>query len=189
MNFYLVRHAETSWNNEGRIQGWIDVSLNETGRLQARQISRKLPDKTFDIYSSPLRRAGETADILTEEVRYRSWDQLEELTELNQGYWNGLQKSWVEEHDSTRYEEWLRAPASTAPPSGESLQDALSRVEKAMNIIGHDAEGPVLIVAHKVVNSLIVHLSEGGPLDTVLDSLPGNAQVKEITIPRDDLIR
>ncbi len=63
---YIVRHGETNWNLEGRYQGSIDVELNEKGRNQALEIKAKLKDVSFDeVISSPLKRAFETAEIIS----------------------------------------------------------------------------------------------------------------------------
>lgn len=68
MTLYLVRHGETDWNLENRIQGDSDIPLNQTGILQAREVKDKLKDISFDLcYTSPLKRAHKTAQIIIEE--------------------------------------------------------------------------------------------------------------------------
>lgn len=62
---YLVRHGETDWNAENRIQGRVDRHLNEQGREQARRVGQKLQElKPAAIYTSPLLRAHQTAEII-----------------------------------------------------------------------------------------------------------------------------
>ena len=62
---YLVRHGETDWNNNGRFQGHINISLNEEGKIQAQKAYERLKTIDFDlIYSSDLERAAETARII-----------------------------------------------------------------------------------------------------------------------------
>ena len=64
---YIVRHGQTNWNIEGRYQGRIDIELNETGINQAKEISKKLKNINFDkIFSSPLKRAKKTAEIISD---------------------------------------------------------------------------------------------------------------------------
>lgn len=63
--FYLVRHGETDWNRQGRIQGQADIHLNETGRSQAADLALRLQDLSFkSCYSSDLQRAYDTAKII-----------------------------------------------------------------------------------------------------------------------------
>ena len=63
---YIVRHGQTDWNLEGRTQGHKDISLNDTGINQAKVLKEKLKDIKFDkVFSSPLKRAYETATIIT----------------------------------------------------------------------------------------------------------------------------
>lgn len=63
--FYIVRHGETDWNKEGRAQGQTDIPLNETGKLQAKNIAQELKHITFyHAYSSDLLRAKHTAETI-----------------------------------------------------------------------------------------------------------------------------
>lgn len=183
MDLHLVRHGETDWNRDGRIQGWIDVGLNDTGRRQARRAAGSLPeDKSFHLVSSPLRRARETADILAEQLPVEADCSRPEFKELNQGYWNGLKGSWLLENDSGRYEQWLEAPTATHPPGGESLEDVRDRVQTGLDFLRETVESPCLLVAHKVVNSMILTLESDGSLESVLDTLASNAEVQQVSL-------
>ena len=64
---YIVRHGETDWNKEHRIQGHVDIPLNDQGKLDAKKAKDKLKKVKFDVvFSSPLSRAYETAKIITD---------------------------------------------------------------------------------------------------------------------------
>ena len=68
---YIVRHGQTDWNVEGRNQGRTDIELNETGIKQAEEIAKKLEGKKFDmVFSSPLKRAYKTAQIISNKSYY-----------------------------------------------------------------------------------------------------------------------
>jgi len=67
MKLYLVRHGETEWNKERKLQGQVNIELNEFGRHLARETAKGLKDILFDIcYTSPLVRAKETAELILE---------------------------------------------------------------------------------------------------------------------------
>lgn len=67
MKLYLIRHGETDWNKEGRLQGRVNIPLNETGRKQVKELRNKLSGVDFDIcISSPLKRARETAEMIVD---------------------------------------------------------------------------------------------------------------------------
>ncbi len=67
MKIYFVRHGETDWNKERKIQGQVDIPLNEFGRHLARETAKGLRDVPFDVcFTSPLGRARETAEIILE---------------------------------------------------------------------------------------------------------------------------
>src|SRR5437667_11321226 len=92
----LARHGETDWNREGRWQGWADPPLNEAGREQARALAEQLRTMPFDaVYSSDLRRAHETAEIVgrPHHVPIRV-DR--DLREIDIGSWSGLTRAEID---------------------------------------------------------------------------------------------
>jgi broad specificity phosphatase PhoE len=90
VHLYLIRHGETDYNASGRIQGWLDVPLNEAGRRQARAIAARLAAKPIaHIYASPLARAADTARTVAIAIGIElSFD--DRLREYNMGDWQGL---------------------------------------------------------------------------------------------------
>ena len=134
----LVRHGETDWNRELRIQGSSDTDLNETGRAQARELAQELAEERLDaVYSSDLRRARETAELVTAgrglDVRLDS-----ALRERSFGSWEGLTREQIVE----RFGEHARH-------DGESDEQVRERMLEAVRRIA--AEHPheeVLVVSH-----------------------------------------
>ena len=85
-SLYLVRHGETDWNAQRRIQGSTDIPLNATGRAQAATTGRLLARREWDgIYSSPLSRAFETASIIATEIGLDRPSTIDEIVERNYG--------------------------------------------------------------------------------------------------------
>jgi broad specificity phosphatase PhoE len=134
----LVRHGETDWNRELRIQGSSDTELNERGREQARELASELRDVDLDaVYSSDLRRARETAELATAgrglDVRLDPG-----LRERSFGSWEGLTRSEVAE----------RFP-DLEHHDGETDEEVRDRVLAAVHriVAGHPGE-EVLVVSH-----------------------------------------
>jgi probable phosphoglycerate mutase len=134
----LARHGETDWNRDGRWQGWADPPLNETGRAQAAELSEQLRGVPFDaVYSSDLRRAHETAEIVGAPhgvpVVVDS-----ELREIDIGSWSGLTHEEIRE----RFPDGVR-------PDGETREEHSARVRGAVERIARANLGRrVLIVTH-----------------------------------------
>jgi 2,3-bisphosphoglycerate-dependent phosphoglycerate mutase len=133
----LARHGETDWNLERRFQGWADPPLNETGRAQARALAEQLRDTPFDaVYSSDLKRAHETAEILA--VSHGVPVVADQgLREIDVGPLQGL--TWTEVH-----ERW-----GDDRPHGETREQHHARVRGAVERIARDHAGQrILIVTH-----------------------------------------
>src|SRR5215211_9126850 len=93
----LARHGETDWNREGRFQGHADPPLNRTGRAQAFDLSRALAaEKLAAMYSSPLRRALETAEIVAASHGLEPVT-VDGLREVDVGSWSGLTRAEIEQ--------------------------------------------------------------------------------------------
>ena len=120
----LIRHGETDWNVEEIFRGGIDIELNETGIKQAQLLAKYLADVPITAtYSSPLRRALKTADII---VSYHSVsiEIAPELTDFDYGERQGLSHGVVKERYKELHNEWLRSPHLVRMPNGESLDDS-----------------------------------------------------------------
>ena len=129
--WYLVRHGETGWNRESRIQGQADPPLNGAGREQACAVAERLAGVSFAAaYASDLSRATQTAAAV---VRGRPLPvtELPELREKRFGEWEGLTFAEAEARDPERYRRIFRVAAydgETAPPDGESDLQMLRRM-------------------------------------------------------------
>jgi len=163
---YLVRHAQTAWNAEGRFQGQSDVPLSQAGVddcLEARSAVQGL-DLTA-AYSSPLSRAKDTASSILHnqdiELHFRP-----DLMEINLGDLEGVYATEAREDFPEVLKQWKEAPSKVQMPKGESLRDVQSRVAQCIGrIIEDNVGGNVLIVAHGfALLSFVCHVLEL-PLD------------------------
>jgi broad specificity phosphatase PhoE len=176
----LARHAETDWNRDGRFQGHADPPLNERGREQARALAELLEGEALEaVYSSDLRRAHETAEIV---ARLKGLEVTvdPQLRERDFGPWSGLTLMEIEERFPDQIRLWRQGKASP----GESRDSLTQRVvAAARRIASAYPEGQVLVVTHGGAVRVLRHAMG---LDEHL-SAPGlaNAELVKIAIGRD----
>jgi broad specificity phosphatase PhoE len=176
MVLILIRHGQTEWNANGRWQGQADPPLNETGRAQARRTALELRSQSIDaLFSSDLRRARETADIIAAVVGCRV--QLEpRLREVDLGEWQGLFSDEIRAGWPEQMRLWLESPLATRPPGGESIPELAGRVLAAVHdIAARHAGKRVGLVAHELPIAIIVTHVQGIPLEHVRSHIPPNA--------------
>jgi broad specificity phosphatase PhoE len=179
---YLVRHGETDWNRLGLYQGTSDVPLNETGRGQAAALAKRLRAVQFDaIYTSPLRRARDTAEAVSQG---RSLEPIElpELRELSYGLWQGRGSEPRGRCDAGLEWRWRFAPWSVRFPGGETLAEVEARAAAALRRIrAAHPEGTVLVCGHGHLNRVLLIHALGWPRERFweIDQPNGECQVLE----------
>jgi len=172
----VVRHGETAWNAEHRLQGHTDIPLNDTGRAQARATAALLAGQRFDAaYTSDLLRAAETARAICESgpaPRPR-----EALRERHYGVFQGLTYAEAETaHPAAFHHFKARTPDFVFPGDGESLAGFAERIRGAIVRIADAHPGQtVLVVAHGGVLDILHRLASGRPLEAPRDFKIPNA--------------
>jgi len=152
----LARHGETEWNVEEVFRGRIDVELNETGIKQAELLAEYLTDSKIDaIYSSPLKRALKTAEII---AGYHKLDVeiAPGLIDFDYGKWQGLPHQEVKDKYKELYAEWVNSPDKVKMPTGESLNDVRKRAIDVVDSVIAKYNGTVILVSHRVVNKVLI---------------------------------
>jgi len=157
----MVRHGETDWNHENRFQGHADPPLNEAGRMQARELAAALAlePKLTALYSSPLRRAKETADIIARELGL-DVHATDALKEVDVGSWSGLTRTEVEARYPEGYRRWLEYDHGW--DDGETYADLQQRVLEGLRGIA---------VAHP--GERVLTVTHGGPIRSALAASEG----------------
>jgi probable phosphoglycerate mutase len=144
-----LRHGETAWNVETRLQGQLDIELNARGREQARQAAQALlHEQPQVLYSSDLSRARETAEAIAQATGLPV--QLDPgLRERHFGIWQGHTYAEVEQAWPELSACWRRREAAFGPPEGETLQQFFDRsVSTATRIAQRHPGQTVALVAH-----------------------------------------
>jgi len=128
---YLVRHGESEANIKKRFSGITDVELTEIGALQAVKAGKKLKGKKIHkIFSSPLKRAKNTAEIIADEIGYNKKDIIIEnrLTEVNFGIFENLTWEEIIEQYADESESWIEFKHKYKFPKGEGYDDIILRI-------------------------------------------------------------
>jgi broad specificity phosphatase PhoE len=171
--FYFVRHGETDWNAERRLQGQLDIALNDVGRRQSAQCgstlrgliaARRKAPADFAFISSPLSRARETIEILRSGLDLpRDGYAIEpRLAELSFGRWEGLTYAEVRALDSAVLAVRERDKWNFTTPDGESYAQLLARV-RAWHA---SVKGDIIVAAHGgVARALMVLFGVRTPQD------------------------
>ncbi len=176
LTLVFLRHGETDWNVEGRLQGQRDVPINLKGRGQAKRngetVKRELPEAlAFDFVASPLNRARETMEIARaamglDPTVYRTDARLKELTF---GEWEGFtyrdieraRPGWIAQREADK---WL-----FQPPGGESYQMLSTRIVGWLTTV----DKPTVVVSHGGVGRVLrAHLLNLDPSKTVIEDFP-----------------
>ena len=173
----LVRHGETAWNAERRLQGHTDIPLNETGLAQARATASSLVGEGFHAaYSSDLTRARQTAEAIALHCKLDVTHD-SSLRERHYGDFQALTYDEARARFPENYQLFeSRNPEFAFPGGGESLLGFAARIRTSLERIASAHPGQnVLVVTHGGVLDVAHRLATGKPLDTPRDFTIPNA--------------
>ncbi|MBI1907517.1 MAG: histidine phosphatase family protein [Rhodocyclales bacterium] len=184
----LVRHGETAWNAQRRLQGHLDIPLNEIGHVQADATARNLAGHRFAaLYSSDLARAQQTAQAIAGLTGLGAVI-MEQLRERHYGAFQGL----TYDEARTRYpDDYARFKGrdcdSPIPGGGESLQTFNRRISSALEQLTERHRGEqILIVTHGGVLDIAHRRASGMALEAPRDFLIPNAALNWIACSREE---
>ena len=176
--FVLIRHGQTYWNKKKKMQGQVNIPLNDTGRQQAVKLAEELKKYDFDVcFSSPLDRAYETAKIV---VGDRQIDMIKHELLTEQGYTvcEGQWQPFVYRFPLCQMYHYVRRPDKYVPPIGaESFADMVERGGRVLNeLLAPAAEkyDTVLVGAHGVIICAMLNWLDGTPVRHFWDNVLQN---------------
>jgi len=146
----LVRHGATDWNLEHRCQGSTDRDLSDVGLRQAEEIAGRLRQETIHgVYSSDLRRARRTAEVIGEHHGLSVVVE-ESIRELDHGHLEGLTFNEIKQNYGDFLTRWRTEPAELRVPGGERLADVAERAWLGLNKITtrHEPADTIVVVSH-----------------------------------------
>ena len=161
MKIYFVRHGETIWNKEKRIQGQSDIPLNEYGIELAHITADAIEDIPFDIvFSSPLIRAKETAEILVKNKNLIIHED-DRLREMSFGEGEGESLPQIHSHPEMKLHNFIHNPGEYIPPiGGETFEELYERCKSFIDEVILPAEkkyDTMLIVGHGALIRGFIH--------------------------------
>ena len=178
MRLLVVRHGRTDWNDLKKVQGLADIELNETGKMQAKEVAKSLEDENIDlIICSPLKRTRQTASIINEEKNIDIiYD--DRIKERDFGEFEGLNRN---EFDYFGY--WTYSK-NYQYKKAENIQDFFKRIFGFLDDIKQKyKDKTVLLVIHGGVSVAINSYFEGHPKDDEpTKNALQNCQVKEFKL-------
>lgn len=173
--FIFVRHGQSEANVNKIFTGQSNIPLSPLGEKQAACTGEFISEnfKIDAVYASDLRRAYDTARIITSKLGIPE-DQIhtdKELREINAGKWEGMYFSDIPEKYPEDYFNWANNADICRFPGGESTQEAFLRVYNKISEISEENSGKtVLVVFHAMPLKLLLSYAENGRLDSKLNS-------------------
>lgn len=161
LELFFVRHGETEWNREGRLQGWLDSPLTSNGIRQINRLKEQLKDVRFDAaFSSTSERAFHTAQLLVGNNFTIKKDA--RLMEIHLGSWQGKRIVDIETFDAERYAHYCHQPEKYIPDTGESFQQVIQRMNNFLEYCESSfSKGKILVVSHGVaIRALILSIMQ-----------------------------
>jgi alpha-ribazole phosphatase len=177
----LVRHGQTEWNRDHRVQGHTDAPLDEVGRAQAERLAARLAGEAIDaVYASDLSRAAETAMGLVT-ARSLTLKTSPLFREASYGLWEGLTVVEIEAAYPEEYRLWRQDSLRNRAPDGETLHALQERaVAGAREILAAHGGETVALVSHGgTIRTLVCGLL-GWPLSSGRQLRLDNASISRI---------
>ncbi|MEX0610750.1 MAG: histidine phosphatase family protein [Pirellulales bacterium] len=153
----LIRPGTTEYDQQGRVQGTLDIPLCEDGRQEVVTMVSELRDKPVSaVYASPCQSAVQTAEALATAFDLKM-KTLDKLQNLDQGLWQGMLVDEVKAKQPKVYRQWQEQPETVCPPQGETLSSARHRVQSALAKLlkKHKSDGVLAIVVPEPLASVI----------------------------------
>lgn len=189
LNIVLIRPGATDYDLQERIQGTLDIPLNEQGLAEAAQAAEQLRDKGLKIiYAPPSEPAYRTAQIIAQTLGIKM-RKLDRMQNLNQGLWQGMPIKDVRRKHPKVYRQWQEQPENVCPPEGEMLSAADQRVRSAMlKLLKRHKEGIIGVCVPEPLLSLVRHFITNTALGDLWKPTNGHGQMEILQIEPEEVL-
>lgn len=167
MKLYIIRHGETSWNVQRRLQGTSDTDLNENGITLAKRTGEALKEIPFDLcFTSPLKRAKMTAELILAGRDIPIYDD-ERLREISFGEWEGRDSALLPAHMLDNF--FHHTEVYEPPKGGESIREICTRTKDFFQ---------ELIYREKLQDKTLLIASHGCAVRALLQNVYADAEIR-----------
>jgi broad specificity phosphatase PhoE len=164
----LIRPGATLYDEQNRVQGILDIPLSDRGRAEAARLAESLASRQDSyplsaLYCGPGESVVRTAEIVGKALGLRP-RRIDELRNLNQGLWQGLQIEEIKRRNTKLFRQWMEDPRTICPPQGEPVVDAIDRVKTAFKPLlrrHQDGDSFALVVGEPLARLIAFILKRG----------------------------
>lgn len=159
LKLLLIRPGQTEYDQQGRIQGTLDIPLSEDGRRQSEAASDAVcAERPEVVYASPCQSAQQTAELIGERLGVKV-KTIDKLHNLDHGLWQGMLIDEVRTKQPKVYKKWMEQPQTVCPPDGETVTVGKQRVAEALRkLLKKHKEGVIAMVTPEPLASLVRHV-------------------------------
>jgi broad specificity phosphatase PhoE len=183
----LIRPGATVYDEQNRVQGVLDIPLSDRGRAEVAELAASLPAALDGLalsalYCGPGESVVRTAEAVGKALGLRP-KRLDDLRNLDQGLWQGLQIDEIKRRNLRVFRQWLDDPVTVCPPMGETVEDAMDRIRGALKPLfkRHQGEAIGLVVGEPLAQLIACQLRRD-PRVQLDDDVP-TAGVERIEVP------
>lgn len=189
LQIVLIRPGSTDYDVQQRIQGDLDIPLNDQGTAEAAETAEHLRDKAIEVLYSPVSQPSlQTAGIITEALGIKL-KKINRLESLNQGLWQGMLVEEVRHKQPKVYRQWQEQPENVCPPEGEMLSAADARVRVALvKLLKRYKEGVIGLVLPEPLLSLARRFITRGELGDLWKAPNGHGRFEILSVDPDEVL-
>ncbi len=174
LKIILIRPGSTEYDQQGRIQGTLDVPLNDEGRREVDHTIEELRSQAMEtIYTSPGQAAEETCKLIADVLELKT-KKLDKMRNLDHGLWQGMLIEDVKSKQPKVYKRWRENPENVCPPEGEMLGNARERIQTVLTkLLKTHKEGVIGLVVPEPLASLVRNIIRHDQLNDLWHATEG----------------
>jgi broad specificity phosphatase PhoE len=189
LQIVLVRPGSTDYDVQDRIQGTLDIPLNDQGIAEVTQTIEQLRDKAIEIVYSPISQPSlQTAQAMAKALGIKL-KKLDRLQSLNMGLWQGMLVDDVRRKQPKVYRQWQEQPEMICPPEGEMLSEADERVQTVLTkLLKRHKEGVIALVVPEPLLSLARRFITHNELGDLWKAPSGHGRFEVLSVVSEETV-